>query len=186
MELLTERLILREFAKDDKHNLYKLFTEKFVSTYEEHLQMKCISDVEDYLAFHTQNAISADRTHFYFTIELQVTHEFAGIIGYTFVEEINQNDITGRVAELEYYLLEEHQGNGYMPEALKKILSLAFEDDNTVKIFAQCRKSNVNSEKVMLKCGMHKSVNQPEPKVSYGMLEERVRYELTADNYIKA
>ena len=185
MEIFSERLILREYTKDDKHNLYRLFTEKYIQTYEEHLQIKSIGDVEDYLAFHTKNAMSADRTHFYFVLELQSTREFIGIVGYAFVDKVKYNGATGHVAELEYYLLEEHQGNGYMPEALKRVFSYAFENETLIKIFAQCRKSNTNSEKVMIKCGMYKSESQPKPKSVYGVLEERVRYEITFDNYRK-
>jgi ribosomal-protein-alanine N-acetyltransferase len=182
MEFKTERLILREYAKDDKYNLYKLFSEDFVSTYEAHLPTKNISDVEDYIKFHTENAKSSNRTHYYYVIELQGTREFIGSIGYAFVEEININGIIGSVAELEYYLLEEYWNKGYMTEALRKIISSAFEKDNILKIFAQCHKDNPKSEKVMIKCGMYKSEKQPEPKLYNGTLKENVRYELTADN----
>jgi RimJ/RimL family protein N-acetyltransferase len=89
MEFKTERLILREFAKDDKHNLYKLFKEEFVSMYEAHLP-KNISGIEDYIKFHVENAESSDRTHYYFVIELQSTRDFIGIIGYSFVEKMNR------------------------------------------------------------------------------------------------
>ena len=181
MDFKTERLILREFAPEDKYNLYKLFSEEFVSTYEAHLQMKSISDVEHYIKFHTENAKSSNRTHYYFAIELQVPRDFVGIIGYSFVEEINIRGIAGWVMELEYYLLEEHWGKGYMTEALKKIISLAFETNNVIKIFAQCRKDNIKSEKVMIKCGMYKSEKQPEPRIYNGVLKEPIRYELTAD-----
>jgi ribosomal-protein-alanine N-acetyltransferase len=182
MEFKTERLILREFARNDKHNLYKLFTEKFVSTYEAHLRMNNISDVENYIKFHLENAVSSNRTHFYYVIELQTTREFLGIIGYSFVEKV---DIGGSVMELEYYLLEEHWNKGYMSEALKKAISLAFEKDKVWKIFAQCHKENIKSEKVMIKCGMSKSAKQPVPKVYNGVLKENVRYELISDKYAR-
>ena len=185
MEFKTERLILREYANDDKYNLYKLFTEEFVSTYEAHLQMKNISDVEDYIKFHTENAKSSNRTHYYYIIELQETHDFLGIIGYSFVENININGIDGYVMELEYYLLEAHWNKGYMTEALKMIISLAFETKNVIKIFAQCKKDNVKSEKVMIKSGMYKSAKQPAPKLYNGVLKEPVRYELTSESYTR-
>jgi len=86
---------------------------------------------------------------------------------------------------LEYYLLEEYWNRGYMTEALKEIISSAFEKDNILKIFAQCRKDNIKSEKVMIKCGMYKSANQPGPKLYNGILKENVRYEITADSYVR-
>jgi len=108
MELKTERLVLREYAINDKHNLFKLFSEEFVSTYEAHLPTKNIYDVEDYIEFHLENAIAPNRTHYYYVIELQETREFIGSIGYAFVETININGTDGAVVESEYYLLEEH------------------------------------------------------------------------------
>ena len=146
MEARTERLVIREYAKEDKQNLYKLFTEDFVSTYEAHLQMKSIFDVEKYL-------------------------------------EKSINGVGGRVMELEYYLLEEHFNKGYMSEALKEVISLAFGTIGVVKIFAQCHKENVRSENAMIKCGMLKSEKQPNPKMYNGVFKENVRYELTADTY---
>jgi len=184
MEFITERLNLREYAENDKHCLYKLFSEEFVSTYEAHLPSS-ISGIEKYISFHMENAKSSNRTHYYYAIELQETLEFIGSIGYSFVEEICINGITGSVMELEYYLLEEHWNKGYMTEALQKIISSVFEKDDIVKIFAQCHKDNPKSEKVMIKCGMYKSENQPNPKLYNGVLKENVRYELTFDNYTR-
>ena len=180
MELTTERLILRGLEKADNRNLFKLFTENYVSTYEEHIQIKSIADADDYISFHVKNAVSDERTHYYFTINLRESQEFAGLIGFAFVDDIICGGVCGKIAELEFFLLEEFQKKGYMPEALSKILTFAFEVENLVKIFAQCRKSNVNSEKVMIKCGMKKAAVQPEPKTVYGITEERVRYEIKA------
>jgi len=185
MEYQTERLILREYAIDDRNDLYKLFTEEFVSTYEAHLQMKSVADVEDYIRFHLQNAASSNRTHHYFIIALRETREFLGSIGFSFVEETELSGVTGPVMELEYYLLEEHWGRGYMTEALKRILALAFEKNHALKIFAQCHVENLKSENVMIKCGMKKSAIQPKPKAYNGVFKENVRYELTADDFMR-
>ena len=180
MEQQTERLVLRELVLDDKYNLYKLFSEKFVSTYEAHLP-KSVSGIEDYIKFHLENKKSQNRTHYYFCIELKEARKFLGMIGYSFVEEINLDGITGATMELEYYLLEEHWGKGYMPEALKKIISVAFENNHVLKIFAQCHKDNPRSERVMIKCGMYKSAKQPAPKIYNGVLKENVRYEVIVE-----
>jgi len=183
MELKTERLILREYTIKDKHSLYKLFSEKFVSVYQSHLP-KSITAIEDYIKFHIENAQTSNRTHYYYVIVLQETCEFIGSIGYAFTEEITINGAVGSVMELEYYLLEEHWNKGYMTEALKKVISSAFEKNDILKIFAQCHEDNPKSEKVMIKSGMHKSENQPTPKLYNGMLKTNVRYELTVEDYI--
>ena len=101
-----------------------------------------------------------------------------GIVGYSFVERIEICGAAGSEMELEYYLLEKHWGRGYMTEALKKAISLAFETANVLKVFAQCHMDNKRSERVMVKCGMRKSEKQPKPKEYNGVLKENVRYEL--------
>jgi len=184
MDLKTERFVLREYAMNDRSNLHRLFTEDFARTYEAHLP-KNISDMDNYINFHIENAQAVSRTHYYYVIELQETYEFVGSIGYSFVEETCINGISGSVMELEYYLLEEHWNKGYMTEALTKIISSAFENDSINKIFAQCHKDNHKSEKVMIKCGMVKSDNQPPPKNYNGVLKENIRYEVISIRSVK-
>jgi ribosomal-protein-alanine N-acetyltransferase len=72
-----------------------------------------------------------------------------------------------------------------MSEALKKLLTFAFEKNSVRKAFAVCQIENVKSENVMVKCGMYKSAEQPEQKVYNGVLKERLKYELTSDNYFR-
>jgi len=183
MIIQTERLILRELANKDKHDLYTLFNEDFAFTYEAHLPKEDIADVAKYIEFHMANAISPNRTHYYFAIELQEDREFVGMIGFSFCENITINGVSGPLMELEYYLLEANWNKGYMTEALRAIVAFAFDKTNTVKIFAQCHVENVKSEKVMIKCGMCKSLEQPKPKLYNGVPKVNVRYELTADTY---
>lgn len=183
MEYFTHRLRLREFTRDDKENLYKLFKEDFISTYEAHLQMADVTDVENYIAFHLKNATSSSRTHFYYTIESKENLGFLGVLGYSFVGMTEIGGKSGRIMELEYYLLEAHWGKGYMTEALEKAISLAFLQPDIVKLFAQCHKENIKSEKVMMKCGMLKAEKQPLPKLYNGILKENIRYELTIETH---
>ena len=183
MGLKTERLILREFTLDDSHNLFKLFSEDSVAIYEAHLRINDVSDVENYITFHLENAKNLNRTHYYFAIQSQRCCEFLGMIGFACVEEVSINNSTGWVAEFEYYLLERYRNKGYMTEALKSLIEFAFESKNILKVFAQCHKGNTKSENVMIKCGMYKSATQPEPKLYNGVLKENVRYELMIENH---
>lgn len=145
-----------------------------------------IQDVNVYIRFDIDNAKSSNRTHYYFIIELQPTCDFIGIVGYSLVgEEMNIRGVTGASVEIEYYLLEKYWHKGYMSEALKKLLTFAFEENSVRKAFAVCQIENVKSENVMVKCGMYKSAEQPEQKVYNGVLKERLKYELISDNYFR-
>jgi len=141
-----------------------------------HICANTIYDVEGHIDFIMKNAELQSRTHYFFIVELEETREFLGIIGYALAEETE----TGSVMELEYYLLEEHWGKGYMTEALAKILQVAFDDGRVAKVFGQCHVENASSANVMIKCGMKKSIIQPSPKIYNGVLKENVRYEIMA------
>jgi len=177
MELLTDRLILHEYTKKDNHCLYKLFSEDFISAYVEHLP-KSLSAIDDYIDLYLENSKFPKRTHYFYAIRLRESQEFVGCVGYSFVEEIVINDTHGSVMELEYYLLEKHWGKGFATEAVRRIISSTSMNGNTVKIIAQCHKNNHESEKVLIKCGMVKSKNQPNPKLYNGVLLNNVRYEI--------
>ena len=138
MNLITERLILREYTMEDKYNLYELFSKEYVIQDAPYLRKKSISDVNEYIRFYIDNAKSSNRTY-YFIIELQPTCDFIGIVGYSLVgEEMNIRCVTGASVEIEYYLLEKYWHKGYMSEALKRLLKFAFEENSVQKAFAVC------------------------------------------------
>jgi len=85
-------------------------------------------------------------------------------------------DITGRfVTELGYVLSTPYEGNGYMTEAVKKVLDYAFDDLKTPLIKVYHFIDNLKSERVIQKCGfifdqrlIYKTVtNGEKPSKSY-------------------
>jgi len=178
--MTTKRVTLRVFQKADNQNVYQLCTEKFIKTYEMHMQIGNLADADDFIQWHLSNAASPRQTHYLYAITLRETGEFLGMGGYSFVDETE----LGVVMELEYYLLEAHWGKGYMTEALREIIASAFARNHAAKLFAQCHTDNPSSENVMKKCGMVLSAIQPKPKDYRGVIKENVRYEITADKYV--
>ena len=127
--------------------------------------------VVKYIEFQRENASSNERTHFNFILELKETSEFIGVAGYSYVEDC--------IYELEYFACEKHWNKGYMTEAVKRIFEFARLHKEKVKtIYAICQTENKSSERVMIKCGMKKSIEQPKPKKYHGIYKERVKYEI--------
>ena len=170
MNLESERLILRECEMRDKQVLFDLFTEKHVRVYDEYMPSD-MDGVEKYIQYKIENAKSDNQTHFNYIFELKETGEVVGVAGYFYVDE--------SIYELEYFAREKFWNQGYMTEAVSRILEyVRLNHEKVKKIFAICQTENKNSERVMIKCGMKKSTEQPQPKKYHGVYKERVRYEI--------
>lgn len=58
------------------------------------------------------------------------------------------------IVEIGYGINSDYQNKGYMTEALHSILDWAFEQKNVTCIIAETDKCNIQSHKVLQKCGM--------------------------------
>jgi ribosomal-protein-alanine N-acetyltransferase len=64
-----------------------------------------------------------------------------------------QNDIMCKNSELGYWLAEKYWGKGIMPQAIKKIVNLAFEKFDISRIYAAPFGNNTASRRVLEKAG---------------------------------
>ncbi|WKZ30941.1 MAG: GNAT family N-acetyltransferase [Candidatus Dojkabacteria bacterium] len=48
----------------------------------------------------------------------------------------------------------EYQGKGYATEALNRLIEFCFSLEGVHKIFGECDKENIASQRIMEKCGM--------------------------------
>ena len=56
-------------------------------------------------------------------------------------------------AELGFWLGEPYWGQGYMADAIYKILNFGFKDLKLTRIYAHAFENNISSEKVLIKTG---------------------------------
>jgi RimJ/RimL family protein N-acetyltransferase len=84
------------------------------------------------------------------------------------------------VADIGYSLLEAHQGNGYCTEAVRALMSWAFQHSEVAKIVADTLPELVPSIRVMEKSGMEFIGEGP---IEDGM--HTIRYELTRERYVR-
>ena len=103
-----------------------------------------------------------------------------GNIGYTIT------DITplGKIVHLGYLLLPEYHRQGYMPEAVSKVIKFAFTNDDCIRITTGCYKDNEASRKVMEKVGFRKEGERIKAKYHDGVLKDRLEYAINKDEFI--
>lgn len=179
--LETERLIIRDYVENDLYNQHKLFSDKIGMKYLPDLYISTIEEAKHELDMAIDEASKANRIKYFFAIILKEDHSFIGDAGYT----VRQISNAGKVVNLGYFILKEHWGKGYTPEAVEKIIEFAFSKDNVIKIETGCLKENVRSEKIMLKCGMKKEGEIKRHQLYEGQLMDRLIYGLLKEEWAR-
>jgi len=124
-------------------------------------------------------AKNPNRTKYFLAIEHIETGTFIGTIGYT----VTKTTPLGKFVSVGYFILPEHQGQGYITEALHEVIRFAFEDNSVFKIETGCLSENKASERVMQKCGLIKEADRKQSQWHNGQMKDRVEYRLLKDEW---
>ncbi len=145
--LETKRLMMRQFKVDDASEMYHNYSSnpnvtKFLS-WKHH---KSIEETKLLLELWVKQY--SLKGYYQWAIVLKETNEIIGAISFVHIwSELNK-------IEVGYCLGEEYWNNGYMSEALKRIIDFCFDDLEVQEVLAKHIVDNVASGKVMKKCGM--------------------------------
>ena len=153
MQLITDRLVLREFKEDDWPEVLAYQSDpRYLQYYE--WTHRTADDVRQFVQrFVDQNKARPRLKH-----QLAVTlagHDAAiGNCG------IRLERIDAHEADIGYELAPQHWGRGYATEAARAILRFGFEELKVHRIWAWCIADNLASARVLEKIGM-----QPEGRL---------------------
>lgn len=149
MEIVTERLFLRELIESDYEFFSTLETNELCLKYEsdtiplkEYIDNKFRNNLED--------KYKTPRNRYRFMVVKLSSGELIGrIILWKIDDSINEWEI-GWDVHPDYW------GKGYAPEATREVLKFAFTELGVHRVQALCNDANSSSEKVMIKSGMKK------------------------------
>ena len=166
--LVTQRLVLREFTKDDAPDVLEYASDEQVLKYLEWEGKKTIGEViKSITEVYWTNPS-------YFAIALN-----GKCIGATDIRIKKAHD----KASFGYALSRNHWGNGYMTEVLSAILKLCFEKLELNRVEASHFVGNEASGRVMAKCGMLlEGVGIQQEKVK-GIFRDNVFYGITRERW---
>jgi len=144
--LQTERLTLRKLQPDDLKSLFEYGSHPEVTRFTTWDSYESISSAKEFLG----NVIARyeSRREAPWGISLQTNDKLIGTCGF------DDWSIRHSRSEISYALGQPYWGNGYMTEALKRILSFGYDVMRLNRIDARCVLENVRSENVMKKLGM--------------------------------
>ncbi|HIW06032.1 MAG TPA: GNAT family N-acetyltransferase [Candidatus Ignatzschineria merdigallinarum] len=141
--LETDRLMLRPITLDDAEDLFEYASdpENTRHTFPTH---QSIEETEWIISNLFMSSPLGN-----FAIELKENGKMIG----TCDLRVNESE---KSAELAYAINKKYWGNGYAPEAAKKLLELAFQDLKIERLWAKFSSENPASGRVMEKIGMEK------------------------------
>jgi ribosomal-protein-alanine N-acetyltransferase len=152
IRLETERLVIRDHALEDLHELYSLLSDPKVMHFIPDLQVVDLEGARANLGVALEEAARPDRGKFFFAIVEKSSGAYVGEIGFTVLEAAP----AGSVVELGYFILERFWGKGLVTEAAHRVVRFAFECCGVERIHIGCCQANVGSERVMIKLGATK------------------------------
>ncbi len=147
MQVITPRLLLRDFTPDDVRAAHAFDSDPELVRYRGGGRVT----KEDTHAFiqRTQHWLRSEPRPIYaLAIILEEQAEMVGVVGLTITEQ----DLGE--AELWYRLSRKHWKQGYTTEAVCAMLSFGFTDLHLHRIAAMCHPDNIGSWRVMEKVGM--------------------------------
>jgi RimJ/RimL family protein N-acetyltransferase len=151
MELVTNRLILREFEADDFLSVHAYASEVDNVKY-----MIWGPNDEKATESFINNCIQwqneSPRLKYDFAVTLKSTGQLIGGCGLYLEDDSAQ-------ATLGWILHKSYWKQGYMPEAAKALLSFGFNKLKLHRMFASCNAENYGSYRVMEKCGMRREAH---------------------------
>ena len=154
--LQTERLLLRPLKKEDARNIFLLRSDEFINQY---IDRPRATSIEDAKAFIEKiGGLTAEQNAFYRAITLKENDDLIGTVTLW-----NVNDALNK-AEIGYELLPSFQGKGYMQEALKAVIDLAFNELNLSSIEGWTHPHNISSYKLLEKLGFTRDLDAEKTK----------------------
>lgn len=180
MNLQTKRLKLREFDKDDIEGLVEVLDNINITKYlavVPHPYDK--EDAKGFIDKCKKRAEKEPRLGYNFAIENKENSKFLGSIS------IGKAKKDKEVGVLGYWLGEEYWRNGYMSEALDRLLEFAFEKLELRRVQAEVYPENTASQKLLEKFDFKKEgVRRQGQKVkATEKVHDVIMYGLLKENY---
>ncbi len=150
LRLDTERLLLRDLRPEDRPAVHALRSDPAVAG-----PMGLAPEGEEESRAWLERAIHHNRLLPRQAFNLAIVlREVRVVVGWIGMSRADEGDEADGVYELSFALLRDHWGKGIMTEAVRVLLSFAFERLQAERVVADCLPHNAASARVLEKVGM--------------------------------
>lgn len=146
MELITERLLLREFVDEDWKAVLEYQSNPLYLRYYAWTERK-EAEVREFVGWFLTNQQEQPRTKYQLAVTLKEDGRLIGNCG------VRINDFALREGNIGYELDPRYWGKGYATEAARALVRFGFEELGLHRIWSWCVAENVSSSSVLERVG---------------------------------
>ena len=176
MELLTDRLILKEITWDDVELIHQLHSLKEVDEFNTIGIPRHTGDTLEVLFISIEDQEMTIRTHFGWTVWTHAGSEFVGEAG------MHLSDDRFLSADLYYSLKPAHWNKGYATEVVKRMIVFGFGELKLHRIQAGVDTENKRSIRVLEKAGMTREGLRRKMLPIRGQWKDNYQYAIVEDD----
>jgi len=147
MRLETERLILRDFVKDDWQRVLEYQLEPLYLRYN-HWTGRTPEAVQEFVGWFLDQQVQIPRIKYQLAVVLKSDNQLIGNCG------VRMEKANALEANIGYELDPNHWNHGYATEAAQAIVDFGFQQFGVHRIWADCAADNTGSAHVLEKLGM--------------------------------
>ena len=147
MKLETERLILRDFVKDDWQRVLEYQSDPLYLRYNHWIE-RTPEAVQDFVGWYLDQKVQVPRIKYQLAVVLKSDNQLIGNCG------VRMEKANALEANIGYELDPKHWNHGYATEAAYTIVDFGFKHFGVHRIWADCIADNAGSAHVLEKLGM--------------------------------
>ena len=176
MKLETERLILRDFVKDDWQAVLGYQSEPLYLRYYDWTD-RTPEDVREFVGWFLDHQMQEPRIKFQLAVTLKSCNQLIGNCG------IRMDKPNALEANIGYELDPKHWNRGYATEAAHAIVDFGFSRFGLHRVWSWCVADNVGSAHVLEKLGMRLEGRLRENEHYKGRRWDTLMYAILADEW---
>ncbi len=176
MQLVTEKLFLRDHFNEDWISIHEYAKEPDFSKYD-FWGPNTEADTKEYVRRSIEQEQREPRYKFDFAVVDRASGKVIGGAG------IKRDSESSSVANMGYAINPLFQKKGLATEAAIRLLEFGFNELKLLVIWATCDSENTASYRVMEKCGMKKVGHIIRHKELKGRWRDTYRYEMTSSEF---
>lgn len=176
MKLETERLILRDFEKEDWQAVWEYQTDPLYLRYN-HWTERTPEDAREFVGWFLRHQIQEPRTKYQLAVILKSNNQLIGNCG---VRMENAGDAEANIG---YELNPKYWNQGYATEAAHAIVDFGFQHFGVHRIWADLVADNLASAHVLEKLGMRREAHLREKSFFKGRWWDTLVYAILTNEW---